>query len=152
MKELSDLSIQPMKLADLNQVLKIERESFSTPWSTKSFKKELTRNPYAKYLVGKKAGEVVGYIGAWIVLNESHITTLAVASEYRRQKIAKCLLIELFSQFKRHRVEKVTLEVRVSNQAARKLYRGYGFEEIGIKEAYYQNNQEDAVMMRKILN
>lgn len=147
-----NLTIQSMQLSDLKQVLEIEKQSFNAPWSLKSFKKELTQNPYANYLVGKKAGVVLGYVGAWIVLNESHITTLAVASAYRRQKVARQLLFELFSQLKEEGVEKVTLEVRTSNQVARKLYKGYGFEEMGVRKDYYQDNQEDAVVMWKTLN
>ncbi|ADL13579.1 ribosomal protein S18-alanine N-acetyltransferase [Acetohalobium arabaticum] len=147
-----DLVLQPMQLADLERVIEIEEESFGSPWSVESFKKELTKNRYAHYLVLKKGAELIGYIGIWIFISEGHITTLAIAPAYRRQGLAKYLLDRIVSSLAESKVRKVTLEVRVSNQAARRLYRDYGFEEVGIKEDYYQNNQEDAVVMHKVLD
>lgn len=148
----ADLVLQPMQVADLERVIEIEEESFGSPWSVDSFKKELTKNQYAHYLVLKKGPEIIGYIGVWIFVIEGHITTLAIDPAYRRQGLAKYLLDWIVSSLVESEVKKVTLEVRVSNQAARRLYQDYGFEELGIKEDYYQNNQEDAVVMHKVLD
>ncbi|SDC23711.1 MULTISPECIES: ribosomal protein S18-alanine N-acetyltransferase [unclassified Candidatus Frackibacter] len=146
-----DLNVEYMKTSDLDQVLVIEKEAFNSPWSRNAFKKEITKNRYANYFVAKNEQEVIGYIGAWIILNESHITTLAVNPDYRRQGVAKKLLITLFGRLVEEGVNKVTLEVRVSNQSARRLYTDYGFDEAGIRKNYYQDNKEDAVIMWKTL-
>ncbi|KXS42204.1 MAG: ribosomal-protein-alanine N-acetyltransferase [Candidatus Frackibacter sp. T328-2] len=146
-----DLSVEYMKVSDLDQVLVIEKEAFNSPWSRNAFEKEITKNRYANYFVAKNGEEVIGYIGAWIILNESHITTLAISPDYRRQGVAKRLLSNLFGRLREEGVNKVTLEVRVSNQPARKLYTDYGFDEAGIRKNYYQDNQEDAVIMWKTL-
>nr|WP_239559188.1 ribosomal protein S18-alanine N-acetyltransferase [Sporohalobacter salinus] len=141
-----------MLITDLKEVLKIERQSFSSPWSFESFKKELIENQFARYLVLKREEEIIGYIGVWIFLTEAHITNLAIDPAYRRQGLAKYLLDKFFINFLAPRISEVTLEVRESNQAARKLYLDYGFEELGIKKDYYQDNQEDAVIMHKVLD
>jgi ribosomal-protein-alanine N-acetyltransferase len=141
-----------MKSSDLDQVVRIEKKSFSSPWTADSFKKELEDNPYANYLVGQIGRKVIGYVGSWIIASESHITTLAVAPAYRRQRVARRLLFELFNRFMKQGVKRITLEVRISNDPARQLYREYGFKEVGIREKYYQDNQEDAIIMWRTLN
>ncbi|SJZ34315.1 ribosomal protein S18-alanine N-acetyltransferase [Selenihalanaerobacter shriftii] len=146
------LIIEPMQVADLDQVLEIEKESFSSPWSIAAFKKELIENQYAEYLVAKRKEDVLGYVGVWIILNEAHITTLAVESTYRRKGIARLMLSELFVKFANQGLDKITLEVRVSNHPGRELYKDYGFIEAGVRKNYYQDNKEDAVIMWKILN
>ncbi|MBM7624048.1 ribosomal protein S18-alanine N-acetyltransferase [Sporohalobacter salinus] len=150
--DVSRLSLRSMLITDLKEVLKIERQSFSSPWSFESFKKELIENQFARYLVLKREEEIIGYIGVWIFLTEAHITNLAIDPAYRRQGLAKYLLDKFFINFLAPRISEVTLEVRESNQAARKLYLDYGFEELGIKKDYYQDNQEDAVIMHKVLD
>jgi len=148
--ELNNIETRPMLLTDIQQVLVIEEESFGSPWSKNAFISEL-KNQYAYYLVASIGDKVVGYIGAWLIFDEAHITTLAVAKEYRRQGIATLILEELFKDVRENQINKATLEVRVSNQRARKLYLQEGFVEVGVRKNYYSDNKEDAVIMWKQL-
>ena len=145
----AELTLEAMEVADLDEVLEIEADCFSNPWSRRAFKRELTRNRYADYLLVRKKNQILGYLGAWLVLDEAHITTLAVAPAYRRQGVARFLLETAWDRFLNFNIKQVTLEVRVTNTAAQNLYLDYGFQKIGIKEEYYQDNQEDAVIMWK---
>ena len=142
------IEIRPMKVKDFNQILKIERESFSSPWTIKAFNKELNNN-YGYYLVAVKEEQVVGYIGVWFVLDEAHITTLAIKINYRRQGIAIKLLKRIIKDSREDNINKITLEVRRSNKVAQKLYKKIGFVSIGFVEEYYTDNQEDALLMWK---
>ncbi|MGM0472201.1 MAG: ribosomal protein S18-alanine N-acetyltransferase [Bacillota bacterium] len=146
------LSVELMTAEDIEKVVEIETESFSDPWSEATFKQELYRNNYAHYLVVKKEAEVLGYVGSWIFIAQSHLTTLAIGVEYRQQGLATFLLDQLMTYLSEWGVKEISLEVRVSNQPARELYRKHGFREVGVKENYYQDNQEDAVLMYKALD
>lgn len=141
--------ILPMELRDVEGVLNVERNSFSTPWSRDSFISELMYNGNAFYLVAKLQDKVIGYVGTWIILDEAHITNVAVHSEYRRQHVGEKLLVTLIEEMKERHVTKMTLEVRVSNGGAQKLYEKLGFVSAGIRPGYYQSNAEDAVIMWK---
>ncbi|TDX50957.1 ribosomal protein S18-alanine N-acetyltransferase [Orenia marismortui] len=148
---MENLLIRPMKKRDLDQVLKIEEEVFSgSSWSKKAFINEL-KNKYSYYLVVTIADNIIGYIGGWLIFDEAHITTLAVSKEFRRQGIATGILEEFFEDIRNDNILKATLEVRVSNQGARKLYLKEGFVELGIRKNYYSDNQEDAIIMWKEL-
>ncbi len=139
--------ILPMKIEDLDEVRQLEEQCFSLPWSRESFRMEIEQNKCARYYVAKVNNHVVGYDGMWLVLNEAHITNIAVHINYRRQgigrKIMKVLILEAF----RLGMERMTLEVRVSNNAAISLYKSLGFEEGGIRKKYYSDNNEDALIM-----
>lgn len=148
--ELNNLEIRPMVTADIQDILVIEEESFSSPWSKNAFMSEL-KNQYAYYLVASIGDKLVAYIGAWLIFEEAHITTLAVAKEYRRQGIATLILEELFKDVRENQINKATLEVRVSNHKAKKLYLQEGFVEVGVRKNYYSDNKEDAVIMWKQL-
>ncbi|OCL27762.1 ribosomal-protein-alanine N-acetyltransferase [Orenia metallireducens] len=148
--ELNNLEIRPMVTADIQDILMIEEESFSSPWSKNAFMSEL-KNQYAYYLVASIGDKLVAYIGAWLIFEEAHITTLAVAKEYRRQGIATLILEELFKDVRENQINKATLEVRVSNHKAKKLYLQEGFVEVGVRKNYYSDNKEDAVIMWKQL-
>ena len=143
------LEIVPMQPEHLGRVLEIENVSFPAPWSYRSYLGELTRNNFAHYFVALIAGEIVGYIGLWIVVDEAHITTVAVAPEYRGNKIAQRLIGFGEEYSKIWGAEKMILEVRVSNLAAQKVYQRMGFEQIAIRKQYYADNLEDAIVMLK---
>ncbi|AGB40307.1 ribosomal-protein-alanine acetyltransferase [Halobacteroides halobius DSM 5150] len=147
---MDSLKIKSLEDRDLGQVLAIEEEAFSNPWSFSTFIKELHNN-YAYYLVGLIEDELVGYLGCWLLCNEVHITTLAVKKEYRCQGIATQLLDELFTNVKKANYQKVSLEVRASNNRAQKLYKQAGFIKVGRKQEYYSDDQEDAIVMWKQL-
>lgn len=142
----NNLVIEEMKVDDIDGVFEVEKNCFEDYWSKDSFKKELSNN-LAKYLVAKVDGKVVGYVGIWFVVDEGHITNVAVHEDYRGQKIGDQLIKELVQVCKDNKIVSMTLEVRTSNTVAQNLYRKYGFKMAGIRKEYYSNNKEDAIIM-----
>lgn len=143
------IELEEMKKEDLEQVLEIEKLSFLTPWSRKSFESELEKNDLAKYVVAKVDGKVAGYGGIWIVLDEGHITNIAVHPDFRGQKIGERITRALLDIAEENNAGRVTLEVRTSNETARNLYRKLGFVESGVRKGYYADSGEDAIIMWK---
>lgn len=144
-----DIIINPMGEDDLPQVIEIENNSFADPWSLKSFQKEISENPYAIYLSAFFKNKLVAYIGGWIIIDELHITNLAVSKAFRRKGVAVKLLKELIKKSRERGAVRATLEVRVSNNPAINLYRKLGFKRAGRRPKYYSNNDEDALIMWK---
>ena len=145
------IELENMRFEDIDQVCEIENLSFATPWSRESFESELSQNSLAKYIVSKVNGKVVAYGGMWIVLDEAHITNIAVHPDYRGQKIGEKLVHALLQTAKESKTARITLEVRALNEVARKLYKKLGFEDSGIRKGYYADTGEDAVIMWKEL-
>jgi ribosomal-protein-alanine N-acetyltransferase len=139
----------PMSSGHLDGVLAIENVSFPTPWSRTAFAHELLHNDFAYYIVALEGKKVVGYAGMWRILDEGHITTLAVHPDYRRQNIGAALLNELLREGKRRGCTRMTLEVRPSNHAAQELYAKMGFVSHGRRPGYYSDTKEDAIIMWK---
>lgn len=138
--------IRPLRGTDIEQVSRIERRSFPTPWSTQAYVTEIA-NPSACYLVaavGERAETVVGYGGTWVIMDEAHITTLGVDPGARRHKVGERLLCELLLAAQRLGATRATLEVRESNTAAKNLYAKYGFVSVGQRKGYYSDNNENA--------
>jgi ribosomal-protein-alanine N-acetyltransferase len=140
-------SYRYMNLMDLDDIMEVERLSFTLPWSREAFYRELTDNPYAYYIVADKDGKAIGYGGVWIVVDEAHITNIAVRPEYRGKKIGETLLKQLQNLAREKGAKTMTLEVRVSNHVAQNLYRKLGFKNGGIRKGYYTDNFEDALVM-----
>lgn len=138
-------TIEPMTLEDLEAVARIERGSFESPWSPDSFRTELLRNDMAHYLVARMGEWVVGYGGIWIIFDEAHLTTLAVAEPYRRHGIGTVLLKALMRKSASLGARRISLEVRPSNLAARSLYEKFGFSVKGVRKHYYFD--EDGLVM-----
>lgn len=136
-----------MELKDIDQILLIERLSFTIPWSREAFYNELTHNQYARYLVMEEQESIIGYCGIWIVLDEAHVTNIALLPEYRGKGLGTGLLRKAMIEAKELGALTMTLEVRVSNYVAQSLYRKLGFENGGIRKNYYSDNQEDALVM-----
>lgn len=136
-----------MTIDDIENVLKVENDCFSTPWSRDSFVRELVENKIALYLVAKIENIAVGYIGVWKILNEGHITNVAVRSDYRGKGIATRLISELLSLCEEDGIDAFTLEVRRSNIVAQNLYKKFQFAECGFRKGYYQDTKEDAIIM-----
>lgn len=136
-----------MNLMDLDDIMEVERLSFTLPWSREAFYRELTDNPYAYYIVADIDGKAIGYGGVWIVVDEAHITNIAVRPEYRGKKIGETLLKQLQNLAREKGAKTMTLEVRVSNHVAQNLYRKLGFKNGGIRKGYYTDNFEDALVM-----
>lgn len=147
----AELNIRPMTLDDLEEVLAIDRLSFPIPWSERTYRYELTSNSAARLLVADYRYEnrvvLVGYIGFWFVVDEVHISTLAVHPSYRRRGIGVSLLREVLSMAYAKGGVVATLEVRTSNEAAVHMYKRHGFEIAGRRLNYYQDNREDAWIM-----
>lgn len=142
------IEIRKMNEKDIDEVVLVENDCFSIPWSKNSFIQEL-KNERARYLVATKNNKVVGYIGVWIILDEAHFTNVAVMSDFRSQKIGDKLVCEMINLCKNENVTSVTLEVRKSNIVAQNLYKKYGFNLAGIRKEYYSDNKEDALLMWK---
>ncbi|MBP7254662.1 MAG: ribosomal protein S18-alanine N-acetyltransferase [Negativicutes bacterium] len=143
---MSNLEIREFNINDIEELYEVELTSFTDPWSKESFKDELN-NEIAHYLVGSINNKVVAYIGAWFILDEAHITNVAVKSDFRRQKIAKQLITAFIVLAKKHQITSITLEVRASNIPAQSLYQQFGFEKQGLRKRYYADNNEDAIIM-----
>lgn len=139
--------IRRMTLKDAQQVHAIESRTFAMPWSLKSFEEEMTTNPCARYLVAEEDGRVIGYAGAWIVMDEGHLTNVAVDAPYRGRGVGAALLSALIAYASNLGAAYLTLEVRRSNLTAQRLYRRLGFVELGVRKRYYEDNGEDALLM-----
>jgi len=136
-----------MTLLDLDAVHAIERASFFPPWPDDAYRSELTTNKLATYLVARMDDVVVGFAGIWLMVDEAHITTFAVDPAWRRRGIGERLLLALLDVSIVRRAREATLEVRLSNMPARRLYEKYGFRPVGIRPRYYSDNGEDALIM-----
>jgi ribosomal-protein-alanine N-acetyltransferase len=141
------LQIVDLSEADLEQVSTLEQECFSMPWSRKSFE-EVLDNPKAVYVVAKDEA-VIGYCGAYVILDEADINQVAVAPSYRGRGIGKAMLEVLLSKLKQAGAESITLEVRESNHAAIALYEAMGFRTEGIRKNFYEKPIENACIMWK---
>jgi len=141
--------IHNMTSYDIKEVVEIEKLSFTTPWSEESFISEVERNESARYIVAKIDGLVVGYGGMWIIIDEGHITNIAVHPSYRGMGIGDMITASLIRIAKREGIVALTLEVRRTNIVAQNLYRKHGFEPVGIRPKYYGDNGEDAIIMWK---
>lgn len=144
------LEIVFMKKKHIRQVAEIEKQCFITPWSIKSFEQEL-KNKFAIYIVCLNDGKVVGYGGMWHVINEGHITNVAVSEEYRNKGIAISIMNKLTDIACEKEMIGLTLEVRKSNNKAIELYKKLGFKIEGIRKEYYSDTKEDAFIMWKYL-
>jgi ribosomal-protein-alanine N-acetyltransferase len=141
------VAVEAMRVEDLLAVHEIERQSFTTPWPPHAYRTELESNRLAHYLVVRVDGQVVGYAGMWLMVDEAHITTFAVHPAWRRQRIAERLLVVLLDLAVQRHAREATLEVRLSNIAARRLYEKYGFRPVGVRPRYYSDDNEDGLIM-----
>ncbi|WP_374721774.1 ribosomal protein S18-alanine N-acetyltransferase [Peribacillus tepidiphilus] len=132
---------------DIDEVLVLERRSFTLPWSREAFYNELNHNQYALYIVLEDEGKIVGYCGAWLVIDEAHITNIAILPEYRGRRLGEGLLRKMMDIAIERGAKVMTLEVRVSNIIAQSLYEKLGFQKGGIRKRYYTDNGEDALVM-----
>jgi len=147
MKTFVPVTIERMREEDIPRVVQIERASFPTPWPPEAYRREIRENRSACYLVARCGEEIVGYAGMWVILEEAHITTIAVDPQWRGQKIGERLLVALIDAARERGAKWVTLEVRKSNHIAQRLYRKYGFREVHVRKGYYTDNGEDALIM-----
>ncbi|MGA9226600.1 MAG: ribosomal protein S18-alanine N-acetyltransferase [Mesobacillus sp.] len=141
------ITFRKMTIEDLDDVIEVEVNSFATPWSREAFYNELTKNQFAHYLVAEVDDKVVGYCGVWIIVDEAHITNIALLPDYRGLKLGEALMGRIVEIAREVGAIRITLEVRVSNERAQNLYRKFGFEEGALRKQYYTDNMEDALVM-----
>lgn len=142
-----DIVIGPMRRRHLRGVLRIEQQVYPRPWSMGLFMSELGYRVGRVYVVARVGPAVVGYGGLMLVADDGHITTLAVDPRWHRMRIGTRLLHTLSQAGIERGAKNLTLEVRVSNEPAQRLYRSFGFAPAGIRKGYYAETNEDALIM-----
>jgi ribosomal-protein-alanine N-acetyltransferase len=145
----SDLLIRRMAFADIPKLMPIESVSFGRHhWSEDSFRYEI-KNQIGRYysLIDKRYDRLIGYCGYWIIVDEAHITTIAVDHEYRGNGLGELMLVKMLDRMMGQSIHWATLEVRVSNFSAQQLYYKYRFRSMGTRPHYYQDTDEDALIM-----
>lgn len=141
------IRFRTMTLQDVPDVLIIEHESFTLPWSEEAFRNEMTLNQFARYLIMEYDGKPIGYSGMWTIVDEAHITNIAVRTAYRGRHLGELLLRKMMVWAARLGMERMTLEVRATNRVAQSLYAKLGFLPAGVRKGYYSDNHEDAIIM-----
>lgn len=136
-----------MRKKHLDEVMTIERQVYPSPWSRAVFEAELVQGITRSYFVAIYKKDIVGYCGTLYVIDEAHITNIAVSPYYQRKHIATKILSHMVRLSIERQMKAITLEVRVSNLAAQRLYQKFGFQPAGIRKGYYQENGEDALIM-----
>ena len=131
---------------DAEGVARVECESFPTPWSREDFWREAS-NDFACYIVALDDAEIIGFGGCWISFEEAQVTNIALTASQRGRGLGKVLMEKLMCAAAERGAERMTLEVRPSNTPALRLYEGLGFAAIGVRKKYYQDNDEDAILM-----
>ncbi len=139
--------ILPMRRRHVRQVLRIEQQVYPRPWSASLFHSELALRSTRAYYVARIGREVVGYAGLMMTVDDGHVTTIAVDPEWHRHKIGTRLLLVLAREAIERGATSLTLEVRMSNRGAQELYRRFGFAPVGVRKNYYQEVNEDALVM-----
>ena len=141
------LIIRRMTLEDVLAAHELDVLSFTLPWPERSLRYEITGNPAARCWAAELDNRLVGMLVLWMILDEAHIATIATHPDFRRQGIAKRLLVEALESAYNEGAQTALLEVRAGNEAALKMYARFGFEEVGNRKRYYKDNNEDAVLM-----
>ncbi|WP_422487101.1 ribosomal protein S18-alanine N-acetyltransferase [Gudongella sp. DL1XJH-153] len=139
--------LREMTKEDIREVLEIEKATFTTPWSEESFEKEIVENMLAMYIVAEVDSQIAGYGGLWKILDEGHITNIAVRKDFRGKGIGDALVMGIVDYCEKNGIPNITLEVRESNTVARSLYSKHGFVDAGKRPGYYTDTKEDAIIM-----
>lgn len=142
------MTITNMKPEHVPQVARLEQQCFADPWSEKSVGSEL-ENPLSLWLVAVEGEQVVGYVGSQTVLDETDMMNIAVSQDFRRRGVARALIEALVEKLREKGSRCLTLEVRISNISALRLYEYMGFTQVGLRKNYYRNPKEDACILRK---
>jgi len=142
-----EVTITPMRRRHLRSVLRIEQQVYPRPWSMGLFMSELGIRGSRVYVVARVGTTIVGYGGLMLVVDDGHVTTLAVDPAWHRHKLGTRLLHTLATAAIERGAHNLTLEVRASNRPAQELYRAFGFAPAGIRKGYYVETKEDAIVM-----
>lgn len=140
------IQIERMQIEDVPRVVELDKKCFPTPWSASAYTTEI-HNSSAYYIVARTNRKIIGFMGMWMIMDETHITTLGVSPELRGRKVGERMLIHILDEAIHRGARRATLEVRRSNQAAQNLYHKYGFRVAAVRKGYYGNNNEDAFVM-----
>jgi [ribosomal protein S18]-alanine N-acetyltransferase len=141
------IDLTRMRRRHLRRVLSIEGRVYPRPWSASLFLSELTQRGTRSYLVARHQGEVIGYAGMMFTGFEAHVTNIAVDPDWHGRKIGSRLLLALITEAIARAANRVSLEVRVTNQIARDMYQKFGFHATGVRKGYYIETNEDALIM-----
>jgi [ribosomal protein S18]-alanine N-acetyltransferase len=142
-----NLIVRQAEERDIKPMAEMDLLCFTAPWSEASFKKEIKENHMAFYIVAELDGRMAGYAGLWCIVDEGHITNVAVHPDFRRRGIGEALVSVLLQHTVENGILSHTLEVRASNNPAISLYKKFGFEPAGLRKNYYEDNGEDAIIM-----
>lgn len=142
------IKIKRMEKSDIDGVINIESMAYGKHhWSKDSFLTELSNELASYFSVFNENNELIAYAGCWKILEEAHITNIAVSTEYRRKHVGEVLLKTIIDECYSNMIKYITLEVRVGNKPAIALYEKFGFKSLGTRKGYYQDNNEDALIM-----
>ncbi|SFB38084.1 ribosomal-protein-alanine N-acetyltransferase [Lentibacillus halodurans] len=144
---MAELSIRKMGLSDIDAVMEVEKKSFMTPWPKDILLQELSHNQYAHYYVMLIDQQLIGYAGMWHVIDDAQITNIAINPDFRGRKWGETLFLYVLQQAVQMGTKRLSLEVRVSNIVAQRMYRKFGLVPGGVRKNYYADNQEDAIVM-----
>ncbi len=144
---MEEYNLRFMQEQDIAQVYELEKLCFTLPWSQESFYTELTQNLFARYLVIEMDNRIISYGGMWIIVDEAHVTNVAVHPDYRGHKLGELMMRQLMELARGLHAVRMTLEVRPSNAVARALYQKLGFVDTAVRPGYYSDNNEDAIIM-----
>ncbi len=144
-----NIKIRHMEIQDVDAVSRVENQCFNIPWSKESFRYEVCENDKAIYLIAEYEGNVLGYAGLWKILDEGHITNVAVLKPFRQKGIATLMLSKLFEIARLESINSFTLEVKKTNNVAIGLYENFGFKTCGLRKGYYRDTNDDALIMWK---
>lgn len=145
---MNNLSVRKMNECDLKTVLEINNLCFNPPWRLETLKNEF-KNKFSKYIVVLKEEKVIGYIGIWLIIDEIHITNVAIHQDYRGIGASNILMDAIVDLCRAQSIPSITLEVRSNNIVAINLYKKYGFVEEGIRKNYYGENLDALIMWKR---
>jgi ribosomal-protein-alanine N-acetyltransferase len=145
------VAIRRMTLGDLDQVLEIERGSFSEPWSRTNFEYEMLHLDASELAVAVAGEAVLGYTVTWFLGDEVHLANVAVRADRRERGVGRALVEDVIARARRSGARRILLEVRESNYEARNLYDSLGFFQVGTRRNYYRKEREDAILMERVL-
>jgi ribosomal-protein-alanine N-acetyltransferase len=141
------VSVRRASPGDLDAIMAIEEASFAEPWPREAMLDEIAKHEWSVVLVAEQGGRTVGFAVYWVVADERHLQNVAAAVPLRRRGVGGALVRHVVEEARQSGARCVILEVRASNEAAKGMYTAFGFQAMGVREAYYQDNGEDAVVM-----
>lgn len=140
--------VREMVIDDLDEIVKIEKELYKSPWNEKQFRYELEENEFSYLFVLENSGVLVGYYGFWVMFEDADITKVSIRKEFQGMKLSNILMEDCLNRAKALEIEKINLEVRVDNLRAINLYKKYGFKELIVRKNYYGKDEDALIMVR----